>query len=206
LDDDWIEELRHTSRPGTADRAAAIVSRALKALSSGDSERAASLAREAKAVAPRSGRVRELLGLASYRSGNWQEALRELLAYRRLTGLLEESHVIADCYRALGHPERALAVCAEISPRAVSPAVWAETVIIAASTLAGQGEVERALAELKKADLEPRQVQDYHLRLWYVLADILERAGRQTEARAVWERIYAEDPDFFDVTDRLRQG
>jgi tetratricopeptide (TPR) repeat protein len=181
------------------------VSKAIKALSSGDVERAVSLAREAKSVAPRSGRVRELLGLASYRSGNWQEALRELLAYRRFTGLLDESHVIADCYRALGHPERALAVCAEILPRSVSPAVWAETVIIAASTLAEQGDVERALTELKKADLEPREVQDYHLRLWYVLADTLERAARREEARAVWERIYADDPDFFDVSDRLQR-
>jgi tetratricopeptide (TPR) repeat protein len=201
-----VQELRHTSRPGASDRAASIVGRALKALSSGDSERAASLAREAKALAPRSGRIRELLGLTSYRCGNWQEALRELLAYRRLTGLLDENHVIADCYRALDHPERALAVCAEISPQRVSPAVWAETVIIAASTLAEQGETERALAELKRGDLEPRQVQEYHLRLWYVLADTLERAGRTAEARATWERIYAEDPDFFDVGDRLQRG
>lgn len=182
-----------------------VVSKAIKALSSGDFERAVSLAREAKTVAPRSGRVRELLGLASYCLGNWQEALRELLAYRRFTGLLEENHVIADCYRALGHPERALAVCAEISPRSVSPTVWAETVIIAASTLAEQGELSRALAELKKAELEPREVQDYHLRLWYVLADTLERAERREEARSVWERIYADEPEFFDVADRLKR-
>ena len=182
------------------------MSRAIKALSSGDIERAVSLAREAKAMAPRSGRVRELLGLASYQAGNWQEALRELLAYRRLTALLEESHVIADCYRALGHPERALAVCEEISPRSVSPAVWAETVIVAASTLAEQGDFGRALAELRRADLEPREVQDYHLRLWYVMADILERAGKPDEARAVWERIYADEPDFFDVAERLKHA
>jgi tetratricopeptide (TPR) repeat protein len=180
------------------------VSRAIKALDSGDFERAVALAREAKGMAPRSGRVRELLGLAAYRSGNWQEALRELLAYRRFTGLLEETHVIADCYRALGHPDRALAVCSEITPGAVSPTVWAETVIVAASTLAEQGDFDRALTELKKADLEPREVQGYHLRLWYVLADILERAGRPDDARPVWERIYADEPDFFDVADRLK--
>jgi tetratricopeptide (TPR) repeat protein len=169
----------------------------------GDFGRAASLAGEAKGLAPRSGRLRELLGLAYYQTGAWHEALSELLAYRRLTAFLDENHVIADCYRALGNTQRALTVCREVKPDRVSLAVWTETVIVAASTLADQGELARAIAELKHADLEPRQVQPYHLRLWYVRADLLERAGRMAEARAAWERIYAEDPDFFDVAERL---
>jgi tetratricopeptide (TPR) repeat protein len=157
-------------------------------------------------VAPRSARVRELIGLACYRCSHWQEALRELLAYRRLTGFMDENHVIADCYRALDHPERALEVCAEVLPQRVSPAVWAEARIITASILADQGDIARALVELKRADLEPKQVQAYHLRLWYVLGDILERGSRPAEARAAWERIYAEDPDFFDVAERIQAG
>jgi tetratricopeptide (TPR) repeat protein len=188
------------------DRAIVLVERALKALQAGDVERAASLAREAKSAAPRSPRVRELLGIAAYRTGEFQEALKELLAYRRLTGFVDENHVIADCQRALGQPERALATCAEVTPQRVSPAVWAETKIIAASTRADQGDLDGALKEIRTADVEPREMQDYHLRLWYVAADILERMGRHDDARTLWERVYAEDPDFFDVADRLRAG
>src|SRR5439155_466722 len=63
---------------------------------------------EAKELAPRSGAVREVLGMALYRAGRFQEALRELQAYRRLTGRLDQNHLIADSHRALGAPDKAL--------------------------------------------------------------------------------------------------
>jgi tetratricopeptide (TPR) repeat protein len=188
------------------DRAVVIVERALKALQSGDVDRAASLAREAKSAAPRSPRVRELLGLAAYRTGEFHEALKELQTYRRLTGFLDENHVIADCQRALGQPARALATCAEVVQQRVSPSVWAETKIIAAATLADEGDFDGALREIRQADVDTRETQDYHLRVWYVAGDILERMGRHDDARSLWERVYAEDPDFFDVEDRLQAG
>lgn len=182
----------------------ALVSKALEAFDAEDYRRAASLAEEAKGHASRSGRVRETLGLALYHSDRWQDALRELLTFRRLTGSVGQNHVIADCYRALGRPERALEVCGEVSPEAMPPELWAEVVIVGASALADQGEVVRALAHLALADLEPRQVEPQHLRLWYVRADLLERAGRGEEAQAVWWRIFNEDPEFFDVGERVR--
>ena len=43
-------------------------------------------AAKAKALAPRSASVREVLGLALYRLGRYRDALRELQAYRRMTG------------------------------------------------------------------------------------------------------------------------
>lgn len=200
---DWVAELKQTARPGRAEQMMALVEKALHCFISEDYPRAAELAGQAKAHAARSGRVRELLGLSCYRSGRWREALRELLTYRRLTGSPDENHVIADCYRALGQADRALEVCAEVSPDKVTPEVWSETVIVAAATLADQGHLDAALAQLARTDLEPRQVEGHHLRLWYVLSDLQERAGRTEEARSGWERIYAEDPRFFDVAERL---
>jgi tetratricopeptide (TPR) repeat protein len=147
--------------------------------------------------------VRELLGLAFYREGRYREALAELLAFRRITGSLEQNHVIADCYRALGRPERALEICGEVTADRVPPEVWAEVLIVAASTLADRGELDGALATLARADLDPEEVKPHHLRLWYVRSDLLERAGFTSEARAGWERILAEDPDFFDAAERL---
>lgn len=148
--------------------------------------------------------MRELLGLCYYHAGKWQEAARELLTFRRMTGSLEQNHVIADCYRALGRPERALEVCDEVSRKDVSSEIWAEVTIVAASALNDSGEPTKALARLMRADLTPKSVEPFHLRLWYVQADTLEKLDRSAEARKVWERILAEDPEFFDVSDRAR--
>jgi hypothetical protein len=41
---------------------------------------------DAKALAPRSATIRELLGLSSYNLDRWDQALRELRAFRRLSG------------------------------------------------------------------------------------------------------------------------
>lgn len=180
-----------------------IVSKSIDAFAAGDYEHAASLAERAKAGTQRSGRVRELLGLALYHIGNYKDAVRELLTYRRLTGLVDQNHVIADCYRALGRPERALEVCHEVTPEKVPPEIWAEVLIVSASTLADQGDLDRALAQTARGELKPPKVQPYHLRLWYVRADLLEKTGRNREAAAMWERISTEDPQFFDVGERL---
>ncbi|MDQ4148704.1 MAG: hypothetical protein M3164_01735, partial [Actinomycetota bacterium] len=145
----------------------------------------------------------ELMGLAYYHDGRWQDALRELLTFRRMTGSLDQNHVIADCYRALGRPDRALEVCAEVSPSSTSPEVWTEIVIVAAGALADKGQIREALAMLARGDLNPESVQEHHLRLWYVRADLLERAERWAEAAQEWKRIVAEDPEFFDAVDRL---
>jgi tetratricopeptide (TPR) repeat protein len=204
LSREWLAELRETAKVGQAERVGVLVDKALAAFGDGDFARAGSLAGEAKGFAPRSGRVRELLGLALYHTGRWGEALRELLTFRRLTNSLEQNHLIADCYRATGRPEKALEACAEVAETQVGPELWAEVVIVAASTLADGGEYERALAYLARTEVEPAQVEAYHLRLWYVRAGVLERMGRAEEAQTVWRRIAAEDPGFFDVGEKLR--
>lgn len=202
LSQEWAEEIKATAR-GQAPRAAELVRKALDAYAEEEFETAVAAAAEAKALAPRSARVRELLGLCLYRAGGWQQAVQELLAFRRMTGSLEENYVIADAYRALGRPDRALELIGEVPRRQVPPDVWAEVMIVAAGALADKGELEQALMRLSRADLEPRSIEPYHLRLWYVRSDLLERSGRHAEARAGWERIAAEDPDFYDVMERL---
>lgn len=203
LSREWTDELRDMVRPGRLPEVAALVAKALEAFVKGDYAHAASLASRAKADAQRSGRVRELLGLALYHSSSYREALRELLTYRRLSGKVDQNHVIADCYRATGRPDRALEICFEVTRGRVDAGVWAEVLIVSASALADQGDFERALGQLARGDLSPAKVEPQHLRLWYVRGDILEKAGRAKEALKVWERIVAEDPRFFDAAERL---
>jgi tetratricopeptide (TPR) repeat protein len=185
-------------------RVAELIAKSLEAFTDEDFATSAEHAREAKLLAPRSGRTMELLGLAYYRLGKWKEALRELLAYRRATNSTDQNHVIADLYRAQGRPDRALEVAAEVHYDSTSPELWAETMIVAAGALADKEDLRGALAMLNRADLNPDEVESYHLRLWYVLGDLLERSGRHHEAAEQWNRIAAEDPEFFDVQQRLR--
>lgn len=198
-----MSEISDVARPGTAPKVAEAVSKALELFAQEDYDQAVRFASEAKVNAPRSSRICELLGLALYHAGNWKEALRELLTYRRLTNSVDQNHVIADLYRAQGRPDRALEVAAEVRPGDVSPVVWAETVIVAAGALADKEDLRGALAMMNRAELDPGEVEPYHLRLWYALADLLERAGRRREAEEAWSRIVAEEPDFFDVQERL---
>ena len=51
----------------------------------------------------------------------------------------------------------------------------------------------------------PKKVREHHLRQWYVLADLYDRAGETPRSRTLFERIRAVDPSFADVTARLRQ-
>jgi len=191
------------SRLGEAEKALEAISKALATFVDEDFGGAKEMAVEAKNVASRAPKVRELLGLCHYRLEEWQEALKELLTYRRLTGALDENHVIADCYRALGRPERALEVCNEVTADALAPEVWTELNIVAAQAHADEGEIERGLARLARSDLNPVSVEPHHLRLWYVQADLLERAGQKGQARRTWERISSEDPGYFDVSERM---
>src|SRR4029453_7244962 len=62
----------------------------------------------ARRLASRVGAVREAVGLAAYRAGQWQTAIGELRAYHRMSGQLSHLAVLADCERALGRPERAV--------------------------------------------------------------------------------------------------
>jgi tetratricopeptide (TPR) repeat protein len=204
LPEGWIPELRNTVRPQKLDRVASLIDQALDAFQEDKYPEAAQLAEQAKAEAPRSARIRELLGLSYYRNEQWHDALRELLTYRRLTGHKDQSHVIADCYRADGRTDKVLQTVNEVFQKEVPPDVWAELLIVGASTLADMGDIPRAIAQLARADLKPKKVEPYHLRLWYVRADLLEKAGRMGEAKKEWEAIAAEDPDFYDVSDRLR--
>jgi Flp pilus assembly protein TadD len=203
LPKEWAAELRDTTRPGQTEKASVLVTKALQTFMEGDYRHAASLSSEAKKLAQRSARVRELLGLSLYHAGDFKEALREFQAFKRMSGSLEQNHLIADCYRADGRPDKALEVLGEVKPKDVVEEVWVEVLIVAASTLADKGQFDRALSQLSRGDLQPKEVQPHHLRLWYVRAEILEKAGKQEEARAQREKIAREDPEFFDVSEKL---
>jgi tetratricopeptide (TPR) repeat protein len=164
-----------------------------------DFAEASRLSDQCKHIALRAPTVRELLGLALYREARYRDAARELAAYRRLTGADDQNPVMADCYRALKRPERALELCYEIDPASVPEAVAYEGHIVAAGALRDMGRLDDAQRRLEGLELDPPELGEHHLRARYALADLLEQRGRFTQARRLYESIAAVDPEITDA-------
>lgn len=153
---------------------------------------------------PNNAAARELLGLTYYRMGRWKDAIAELEAFRTITDSTEQHPVLADCYRALRRWAEADELWDEL--RAVSPSaeLVTEGRIVAAGSLADRNRIQDAISLLDKGFRFPKRPQVHHLRRGYALADLRERAGDLPQARSLFERIAAIDPDFGDVEDRVR--
>lgn len=197
------DEIGRTARPGKAEAAVTAFERAVGLLERGRDAAAATAAAEAKSLAPRSGAVREVFGIALYRAGRYREALTELQAYRRLTGRLDQNHLIADSFRAVGAPEKAVPVAREAVHARLPDAPRAEAAIVAASALADLGRTDEALAVLAGFPVRGAARREHEVRMWYVEADLLERTGRTREAVATFRRILRVEPEAFDVAERI---
>jgi len=205
LSRDISEELQRVTRPTDLRDATSRLSRAIDLLERGDSGGAVAEAAKAKALSPRSSSVREVLGLAYYGQGRWQEALTETKAYKRMSGRSDQNHIIADCLRALGRPAEAVPLAEEVLRTKVPNETKAEAVIVAASALADQGRFPEALAFLARARTRDDVAEDYTLRLWYVKGDILVKAGRSQEAAEQFRKVMRHDAGAFDAAERLAE-
>jgi tetratricopeptide (TPR) repeat protein len=146
-----------------------------------------------------------VLALALYGSENWREALREMQAYRRMTGRQDENHIMGDAYRALGSPEKAIPLAEEALRAPISGDAKAEAVIVGASALADLGRFDEGLALLRRLTNRADVGRAQDLRVWYVTGDLLARAGRPEDAAREFRRITRHDPTAFDAAERLAE-
>jgi tetratricopeptide (TPR) repeat protein len=202
LPDEVVKELRSTARPGKGEILVKVFADAAAAFAAEDLDEALRLGEQAKHIALRSATARELLGLVYHRMGRWKEAARELAAFRRISGSTSQNPVLADAYRAMGRPDRALELCDEIDPAIEDPAVVYEGTIVAAGALADLDQLDDAIARMMMLRLNPPTAEAHHMRAWYALADLLERRGRFTQAREYFEAVAAGDPDLTDAPER----
>lgn len=200
-----MDELRQVVRGNRAERAIADLSRAVTLLARGDHQAAASEAAKAKEAAPRSAAVREVLGLALYRGERFREAQAELQAYRRMSGRQDQNHLIADCHRALGSPEKSVPLVEEELRSPVPEEARAEAAIVGASALADMGRYPEALTLLRRFSRKSDLGRTWDLRVWYVTGDVLDRAGRPEEAAAEFRKVVRHDAGAFDAAERLAQ-
>lgn len=148
--------------------------------------------------------VHEVIGLASYRMGQWREAAAALEIARTLKGRIEDLPVLADCYRAMKRWSDVDDVWREIKEASPAHEIMAEGRIVAASALADQGDLKGALETMKKALEIPKRVREHHLKQWYVLGDLYDQAGNVQKAREFFQRVALHDRSFADVDARIR--
>lgn len=160
----------------------------------------------ARARASRLAVVREAVGEAAYAAGEYAEALQELRAARRMNGSVEYVPTMADCERALGHPERALTLLRGVDPAKLSEEQSAEAVIVEAGARRDRGELEAALRTLERAPLGTPKRAPWVARLRYVYADTLAEAGRYADAVQWFHRTDGVDSESItDASDRAAE-
>lgn len=148
--------------------------------------------------------VHEVSGLASYRLGQWRHAAQSLEMARQLHTDPALLPVLADCYRALRRWNDVDAVWADLKKASPAHEIMAEGRIVAAGSLADRGDLKGAIALMSSAAQPPKRVRDHHLRQWYVLADLCDRAGDTIAATRWFREVARHDSEFADVRDRLR--
>ncbi|MFM7029766.1 MAG: hypothetical protein ACKOWK_01705 [Micrococcales bacterium] len=150
--------------------------------------------RHALAAADRAGRigvVRETLALTAYTIGDFALALREMQAYRRISGKDDQLPIMVDCERGLGRPDKALELGRSVDPKTLDAGVRVNLAIAMSGARLDRGENQLALAELEIKELNPESVFDYSPHLFRAYGDTLEILERSDEAKR-----------WFDLADR----
>ncbi|WP_435830822.1 tetratricopeptide repeat protein [Polymorphospora rubra] len=169
-----------------------------------DPEEALAHALAARRLASRIAAVREAVGLAAYRAGEWQTAIAELRTYHRMSGRQTHLAVLADSERALGRPERAIDLFRGADRDALDPATAIELLIVAAGARGDLGQGEAAVAMLQVRELSGKATEPWAGRLRYAYADSLLAVGRRDEAREWFARAVEADEDGeTDAAERL---
>ena len=205
---DVATEIRRAAEGATAHHREVLVGRMERAVAAYDRNRFQEAARLGGQLASEVGQVpavRRLAGFASYRLGRWRDAVRHFEAYVAQTEDADVLPALMDCQRALGRHKAVAELWADLRHAAPDADVLAEARIVAAGSLADRGDLPEAIEALASggAGRSLRNPSERHLRQWYALADLYERAGDVPRARTLFMRVAQVDPDAYDVAERL---
>jgi hypothetical protein len=190
-----IEDLARVTPANRVAGALEALGEASEALADGAYRRAVRHASTAKELAPRDATVRETLGVAAYRAGDWQTALTELRAYRRLSGETTHLPVEMDALRALDRPADVRTAWETLQQRGGKPAVLKEGRVVYASFLIDRGDLDGAWALVDPGRMQGRPFEE-DLRVWYVAARVAALRGDVARAGAIRSAILTSDPAF----------
>lgn len=192
----WVIEnlVRVTPRDRVAPALEALGA-ASEALADGKYQSAVKHGRRAKALAPNDATVRETIGIAAYRLGDWSGALNELRAYRRMAGETTHLPIEMDIHRAMGRDRDVENAWAELQKRGGHGLVMNEGVVVYASYLIDKGRAEEAwkVANPGRTTAEPNEA---HLRRYFVAARAAAALGDRETAKRLSDVIVLADPGF----------
>ncbi len=192
----WVIE--GVERVTPKDRVAATLEAlgaASEALGDGKYQAAVRYGNRAKALSPQDATIRETIGIAAYRLGDWKTALAELRAYRRIAGETTHLPIEMDVLRAQGRPKDVESAWKELQKRRGHGLVMNEGKIVYASFLLDEGRASEAWAIVDPGRLE-QNPNEGHLRLYYVAARTAAALGDQDKARMLSDAIILADPSF----------
>lgn len=139
--------------------------------------------------------VREALGLTSYLTGRYSQALRELRTYRRMTDDYSHVAIEADSERGLGRTEKALRFIDEIPLKKLDNAARIELALVKSGARADSGDSAGALEVIERIKVDNLD-KLLRARIELIRADRYEELGRSEEAahlREKWEPIFEEN-------------
>ncbi len=139
---------------------------------------------KAKQLSSRATAIRELLGLTAYRLDKWDEALRELRAFRRLAGDTSHMPIEMDALRALRRPDDVHKTWELYSELGGSPATDAEARVVYGSFLIDEGQPRSAWNIVKPKRLT-KDADEFERRRWYVAARAAALVGDLETARKI---------------------
>ncbi len=202
LDPEAQAELR--TLPGDL---ASVIARLLVATSlAEDPDQAYRYAKKARGLAARVGVVRETCAIAAYQASDWNTALAEFRAARRLTGRSSYLPLMADCERALGRLDRALDLVTGPDAQAADQPTRVELRIVESGIRRDQGLLDAAVVALQGPELSGERIRPEYARLYYAYADALLQVGREDEARTWFGRAASADVnDDTDAAERYEE-
>ena len=168
---------------------------ASEALGSGNYQSAVKHASRAKTLAPQDATIRETMGIAAYRLGDWKTALTELRAYRRMQGETTHMPIEMDVLRAQGRPKDVEKAWKELQRLGGHGLVLNEGRVVYVSFLIDEGRTEEAwkVADPGRIEAAPNEG---HLRLYYVAARAAAALGDKETAKRFSDTIVTTDPSF----------
>jgi tetratricopeptide (TPR) repeat protein len=160
----------------------------------------------ARARAARVAIVREAGGEAAYAAGRFKEALAELKAARRMSGNPLYLPMMADCERALGRPDRALALARDPATVDLDDAGQIELRIVESGARRDVGDTAAAIRTLEGRELRSRSREPWVPRLRYAYAEALLADGQEVAAREWFERAAGVDAEgYTDAAERVAE-
>ena len=165
------------------------------AMSDGRYHAAVKHARVAKNLSPQDATIRETLGLSAYRIGDWDTALAELRAYRRMAGEATHLPIEMDVLRALDRDADVEKAWHELQKRGGHGLVMNEGIVVYASYLLDKGRADEAwkVANPGRTFDKPNEA---HLRLYFVAGRAAAAIGDRSTATRLSDVIVLNDPGF----------